>query len=526
MITVKSLNPLFNVPPPPSNDGAARDTVVSFFNEYDLARALAPAEQLALRQRWVKTRLIVTDFLVLWACLLVGRLPLLLRDDMSLLQSANLWWAGQGQLRVALFGLMTLVMVGWMGAAQGHYTASRRKPWWNETLDVMRVVVVVGMLDAMLMYFGKWDLSRLWTGASWALVLVALPLARLFVRRKLLKAGLLAQPYVLIGRPDDVELAAAALASEPLMGYTPVAVICPEPGARLVRLGQTTVAPGTLTESVKAFLAKPGSYQIVTVLGNENNGWLRQITQKLMLTRDDLVIIPPLGGMPLYGMETSHFYSHDVLMLRARNNLNRKAPQAVKRALDIVGSSVILVLLSPLFAYFAWKVSRDGGAAFFGHVRVGQKNRPFKCYKFRSMVVNAQEELQKLLASDPAAKAEWERDFKLKNDPRVSRIGAFLRRTSLDELPQLWNVLKGEMSLVGPRPLIRDELCRYGDDVAYYLEAKPGMTGLWQVSGRSDISYASRVHFDAWYVRNWSLWFDWIILMRTVRVVLKQEGAV
>jgi len=141
------------------------------------------------------------------------------------------------------------------------------------------------------------------------------------------------------------------------------------------------------------------------------------------------------------------------------------------------------------------------------------------------MVVNAQEELKKLLASDPVARAEWERDFKLKNDPRISKIGGFLRRTSLDELPQLWNVLKGEMSLVGPRPLIQDELPRYGKDVTYYLMSRPGMTGLWQISGRSDTTYVSRIRFDAWYVRNWSLWYDIVIMLRTVRVVLKQEGA-
>ncbi len=139
--------------------------------------------------------------------------------------------------------------------------------------------------------------------------------------------------------------------------------------------------------------------------------------------------------------------------------------------------------------------------------------------------MNAQEVLKDLLERDPAACAEWEKDFKLKNDSRINPIGHFLRRTSLDELPQLWNVRKGEMSLVGPRPVVQAELQRYGEDVVFYLMAKPGMTGLWQVSGRNDVDYDTRVYFDAWYVKNWSLWTDIAILFKTISVVTRSRGA-
>ncbi|MEZ5701076.1 MAG: undecaprenyl-phosphate galactose phosphotransferase WbaP [Burkholderiaceae bacterium] len=511
----------------PNSATPGRETVVSLYNDQDLARALAPWARLRQRQRWVTARLIVTDLSVMWLCLIAGRLPFVLQEGGGLLETLNIWWAAQGPLRLTLFGGIALMMVAWMGAALGHYTPSRRKPWWNEVREVIQVVVLAAMADALLIYFGKWGLSRLWTGASWALLLAVLPLSRLWMRHRLLKSGLLTQPYVLIGHPGDVEQAAAALASDPLLGYKPVAVVSPNPGERLVELpGGHTFAPTPLTPAVKELLAQPGAYQIVGVLGTVNNHWLRELAKHLMYTREDIVMVPALGDVPIYGMEATHFFSHDVLMLRSRNNLKRRSPQILKRAFDIAGSSVLLLMLSPLFAFFAWRISRDGGSAFFGHTRVGQNGKPFKCLKFRSMVMNAQEELAKLLANDPQARAEWERDFKLKNDPRISKIGGFLRRTSLDELPQLWNVLKGEMSLVGPRPLVQAELERYGDDVNYYLMARPGMTGLWQVSGRSDTSYTSRVRFDACYVRNWSLWFDWVILVRTVGVVLKQEGAV
>jgi undecaprenyl-phosphate galactose phosphotransferase len=141
------------------------------------------------------------------------------------------------------------------------------------------------------------------------------------------------------------------------------------------------------------------------------------------------------------------------------------------------------------------------------------------------MVPDAEALLKKYLEGDAGARAEWERDFKLKDDPRITPIGAFLRRTSLDELPQLWNVLKGEMSLVGPRPIIEEELARYGDQVDYYLETRPGITGLWQISGRNDTTYEDRVALDCWYVRNWSLWYDLVILVKTTAVVLRSKGA-
>ncbi|HCI4318393.1 TPA: sugar transferase, partial [Klebsiella pneumoniae] len=168
---------------------------------------------------------------------------------------------------------------------------------------------------------------------------------------------------------------------------------------------------------------------------------------------------------------------------------------------------------------------KDGGPAIYGHERVGKNGRKFKCLKFRSMVINSKEVLENLLINDNEAREEWEKTFKLKNDPRITKIGHFLRRTSLDELPQLFNVLKGEMSLVGPRPIITEELQRYNEEVDYYLLSKPGMTGLWQVSGRSDVDYDTRVYLDSWYVKNWSMWNDIAILFKTIAVVLNRDGA-
>jgi exopolysaccharide production protein ExoY len=187
---------------------------------------------------------------------------------------------------------------------------------------------------------------------------------------------------------------------------------------------------------------------------------------------------------------------------------------------------LLLLLLSPLMATVAWLICRrDGAPVFFAHYRVGCNGKLFRCLKFRTMFRNSEQTLADLLMDDPNARAEWKRDQKLAHDPRITPVGNFLRRTSLDELPQLFNVLRGEMSLVGPRPITVAELARYGRVRWHYLCVRPGMTGLWQVSGRNNTSYEERVALDHRYVERRSLWLDVCILLKTVGVVMAGDGA-
>ncbi|WP_416357921.1 exopolysaccharide biosynthesis polyprenyl glycosylphosphotransferase [Aureimonas phyllosphaerae] len=216
----------------------------------------------------------------------------------------------------------------------------------------------------------------------------------------------------------------------------------------------------------------------------------------------------------------------DVTRQPAAVDLSRPVGGSLKRAVDITLTLGALLVLSPLMLIIiaAMKIS-DPGPVFFGHKRVGFDGRHFRCYKFRSMATNSAELLQRLLQTDPTARAEWEATQKLRNDPRVTRLGRFLRETSLDELPQLFNVLRGEMSLIGPRPIVDEEVHRYTHRFEAYKRTRPGVTGMWQVNGRSNTSYASRVKFDTYYVRHWSLWLDIQILIKTVKVVMKREGS-
>jgi exopolysaccharide production protein ExoY len=196
-----------------------------------------------------------------------------------------------------------------------------------------------------------------------------------------------------------------------------------------------------------------------------------------------------------------------------------------KRAFDIVGAIFLGLLFSPLILAIITLIRIEGQPVLFWHKRIGRNGKSFHCVKFRTMVRNAEHVLRHLLTEHPELRDEWTKNFKLRNDPRITRTGRLLRLTSLDELPQLWNVLRGEMSLVGPRPIVRAELLRYGRNAARYLAVKPGLTGLWQVKGRSNTTYRRRVAMDKFYVQNQSILLDIYILAATPAAVLRRNGA-
>jgi len=215
----------------------------------------------------------------------------------------------------------------------------------------------------------------------------------------------------------------------------------------------------------------------------------------------------------------------DASLLPPRS-LTSRYSQAIKRIFDIAAALLLLGFLAPLFLIVSLVIKRNGGPVFFAHQRVGRGGRVFKCFKFRTMVPDAAGVLERVLMLDPDAREEWLRTRKLKNDPRITRIGKVLRVTSIDELPQLINVVLGDMSLVGPRPVVPQELQQhYKSDASYYLQVRPGLTGLWQISGRNHTDYEQRARLDSAYVCNWTLWGDIVILFRTIPVVIARKGA-
>ena len=339
----------------------------------------------------------------------------------------------------------------------------------------------------------------------------------------LIKLSWFVRNTVIIGAGDNAFDVYNALKDEPYLGLK---VICFISVSNTTNVNVVSLDIPILdnTNSWKSRMKKSDQF-IIALEDNEEvdrNNWLRYFSTNGYRS---VSVIPTLRGLPLYSTDMSFMFSHEMMLLRMNNNLAKLSSRILKRTMDIVGSLAIIIILFPVLLYLYFTVKKDGGNAIYRHPRIGRNGKIFNCLKFRSMVVNSKEVLDELLRTDPEARAEWEKDFKLKDDPRITKIGAFIRKTSLDELPQLFNVLKGEMSLVGPRPIVIDELERYEENVDYYLMAKPGMTGLWQVSGRNNVDYNTRVYFDSWYVKNWSLWNDIAILFKTVNVVLKRDGA-
>ena len=254
---------------------------------------------------------------------------------------------------------------------------------------------------------------------------------------------------------------------------------------------------------------------------------LKKIINTQIEEKHEVIFIPMLDD---YDLTHSHIYqlSNTRTNLIVYNNRLKCRPRRIFQHLfNYILALILLPFILVVITILAVLIKNESpGPIFFAHNRVGEGGKTIPTLKFRSMYADAKERLEHLLATDPEAHKEWHKNFKLKNDPRVTKIGALMRKTSLDELPQIFNVLKGEMHFVGPRPVIQEEIDKYyKEDADYYYMVKPGITGLWQVSGRSDTNYDFRVQTDKWYVTNWSLWLDIVILFKTVRTVLKMEGA-
>ncbi|MGH7042199.1 MAG: sugar transferase [Acetobacteraceae bacterium] len=290
------------------------------------------------------------------------------------------------------------------------------------------------------------------------------------------------------------------------------------------RIDPSIVASSLGKHTLKSILDQHNAERLVIAVGGRNEIVCR-LLETAMQERIPFAVSVSAPGRHDTGCHLASLAGWDPLILWARGSSFRSLQLAAKPVMDVMLAFMILSLITPLLLVIAFITRLDGGPALFSHRRLGFRGRQFYCLKFRTMVVDAERVLQNTLADHPALAAEWNETHKLKRDPRVTRLGAFLRRTSLDELPQLINVLRLQMSLVGPRPITDTEVLHYGNDISYYYAMRPGITGLWQVSGRSNTTYERRVRLDVQYARDWSLWRDITVLFKTIPAVLAREGA-
>lgn len=462
------------------------------------------------RNLLVSSGLIISDLFSLVISLYLAEV--IFGNDLASPKNLNNWYN--------LHWLISLCCIGWYGMRLRHYFY--RKTFWFELKEVLRTIVIFAIFEIAIIAFTQWYLSRTTWVITWLLIALLVPMMRSLTKLLLNKLGAWQRDTIIIGSGHNAQEAYKAISDEKNLGFKTVLFIgkSNDNVNTIANIPVSIELPVELTKKIDKRMQF-----IIAVESDESelrNAWLRQ----LMLEGYRYVsVIPTLRGMPVDSTDMSFIFSHEVMIFRVHQNLAKWPSRILKRSFDIFASLIIILMLSPILLIISRKVKKDGGSAIYGHERIGKNGVPFKCLKFRSMAVNSKGLLAELLSKDPEAKAEWDETFKLKNDPRITKIGRLLRRTSMDELPQLFNVLKGEMSLVGPRPIIHEELERYQDQVDYYLMSKPGMTGLWQVSGRSDVDYETRVYFDAWYVKNWSMWNDIAIIFKTIKVVLNKNGA-
>ncbi|MEO0074947.1 MAG: exopolysaccharide biosynthesis polyprenyl glycosylphosphotransferase, partial [candidate division WOR-3 bacterium] len=239
---------------------------------------------------------------------------------------------------------------------------------------------------------------------------------------------------------------------------------------------------------------------------------------------EDFFVIPALSQLQTSGVEIEQL--EDILLMKYHYNLLRTESRISKRVFDLLIAFLMILICIPLFIIISILIKlSSSGPIFHIQQRVGKDNKLFRCYKFRTMYLDAQRRLEKLFEQNPHTKVEWERYLKITNDPRVTKIGKFLRRSSLDELPQLFNVIKGEMSLVGPRPYLPNEVENRRKEISLITKVRPGITGLWQVSGRSQLTFEERMRLDEYYVKNWTIWLDAVIMIKTIKVLFNSQGA-
>jgi UDP-galactose-lipid carrier transferase len=416
-------------------------------------------------------------------------------------------WHGWGVILI-----LTVIIAQLNG--RGHY--AQRIPFWTASRDIVGVGVLAAFCDFLLatrIYGVPFGVEQ---GLRWTLFIGLALLFRSGTAAMLSYFGLWHLRTLVVGPSSDLRRVKAALISEPSLGFSIVAAL--DRRALAGFASRSAAWHGLLN-------GRSADYVVLVADPSDPDGDAN-MASAMRAARIPFAIVPTVAALPVRTTRAHYFISHDIVLMSEGNALTRPVALAGKRLLDVSGAILLIVLLSPLLLAIAALVRRDGGPVLYRHKRVGAGGRSFGCIKFRSMDIRADDILTNHLASHPAAAVEWHATQKLRSDPRITAIGRILRQTSLDELPQLLNVIRGEMSLVGPRPIVQSELRFYGEHAESYMKARPGLTGLWQVSGRSNTSYDERVKLDVWYVRNWTFWHDVAILLKTIPVVLFRRGAV
>ena len=406
----------------------------------------------------------------------------------------------------------------------------KRAPYWDEVGRMLKAnLIAIGSVFAILALLKVADrFSRLFLLLLGLMVCLIQPVIRLWGKRLLHSLKIWCEPVVIFGTGTLGKSIADAFASDPYLGYRVTGFVSLKPGKSVVETSKRRQFPilctfnevvdqGSLANATRFVFAEE------TLANGEATRYLNEVIRHFR----KVLVVPSSLQIPVLNTEPLHLFREQMMVFRINNNLLNPVSRFLKRTFDLASAFLSLPFLLPAVLVIALLIRLESrGTAFYSQDRIGFKGRIFRFYKFRTMYVNNEEILEQHLASNPEIREEWEQFKKLRGkDPRVTRIGRFLRKTSLDELPQIWNVFRGNMSLVGPRPYLPREQEEMKEEFSMIIAAKPGLTGLWQISGRNELAFQDRLKMDQWYVANWTLWLDVEILIKTIAVVLKREGA-
>lgn len=388
----------------------------------------------------------------------------------------------------------------------------RRFEFWEETRILWKSNFIAAAIIMIILFITQSFLvSRAIVIIAFVIGLILLPMQRNLIKKILFKIGLWSKNMLVIGSNSLTEKLRTQFARHNTLGYKVVHHIEGE----IYKQNRSLVYNSLNKKNIDG---------IIIDAGNITTDQLLELHEKAEGKIQDFFVIPALSQLQTTGVEIERL--EDILLMKYHYNLLRKESLITKRILDLLIAVILNIICIPIFMIIGLIIKLSShGPILHIQERLGKDNKLFKCYKFRTMYLDASERLDNYMQSSPQVKEEWEKYLKIANDPRVTKVGKFLRRTSLDELPQIWNVFKGKMSMVGPRPYLPYEVENLRYKMMIITKVAPGITGLWQVSGRSLLTFEERMRLDEYYVKNWTVWLDAVIILKTVKILCKAEGA-
>ena len=402
----------------------------------------------------------------------------------------------------------------------------KRMPFWDMVAKLFKVCFFATIILVGMIYFSKIsaEVSRIFVLFSSVITFIYLVITQYLITRLLLRFGLWQKSVILVGAGKTAQLIADAFKNDPYLGYQIAGLIEDRQVERPLAYQYPVL--GTF-DNLEQVIKDSGIKDVIIATPGLKRDELTALVYRIQPYVNNLRVVPNLVGLPVGNIQVEALFNQKLIMLKTDNNFMKPSNHLFKKIFDTVLGLICLVMILPILLLLAILIKLDSpGPVLHIAKRIGRNGREFRCYKFRTMHLNSDLILKKYLKENPAAKREWIQYAKLRDyDPRVTRAGRWMRRLSLDELPQIINVIVGNMSLVGPRPYLPRELQQIGYYGNTIFIAKPGITGLWQVSGRNNIDFNGRLELDSWYVRNWSVWLDVTLLMKTFKVVLQKSGA-